>query len=267
MKRLLQFLMVCQLIPFSGMTQVVTEQPPPQLREVGIEEHLGQTIPLDLQFIDSRGDTVALGKYFRQGKPVILSLVYYDCPMLCTFVLNGLTNSLQKLAWTPGKEFQVVTVSIDPRETPELAANKKYRYLRSLNKPGVPDSGWVFLVGEEAQIQKLADAVGFRYRYDEKQDMFAHTAAIFLLTETGKISRYLYGIEYNERDLRLGLLEASEGKIGSTLEQLILFCYHYDPESQSYVLFATNLMKLGGILTVIVLAIFLGAMWIKEKVR
>ncbi len=247
--------------------QIISEKPPQPLMDVGVEERLGETIPLDLLFVNSRGDTVTLGQYFKQGKPVLLSMVYYECPMLCTLVLNGLTNALQQIPWTPGREFQMVTVSIDPEETPDLAAQKKYRYLRSLRKPGIPEEGWVFLVGDSSQSKKLADALGFRYKYDAKQDNYAHPAVAFLLTENGKISRYLYGIEFKERDLRLALLEAGEGKIGNTLDKIILFCYHYDPDSQSYTLFATNLMRLGGVLTVIVLGILLGILWKKDKFK
>ncbi len=247
--------------------QIISDKPPQPLMDVGVEERLGETIPLDLLFVNSRGDTVTLGQYFKQGKPVLLSMVYYECPMLCTLVLNGLTNALQQIPWTPGREFQMVTVSIDPEETPDLAAQKKYRYLRSLRKPGIPEEGWVFLVGDSSQSKKLADALGFRYKYDAKQDNYAHPAVAFLLTENGKISRYLYGIEFKERDLRLALLEAGEGKIGNTLDKIILFCYHYDPDSQSYTLFATNLMRLGGVLTVIVLGILLGILWKKDKFK
>ena len=250
-----------------GWSQLVSDKPPQPLMEVGVEERLGDTIPLDLWFVNSQGDTVTLAQFFKQEKPVLLSLVYYECPMLCTLVLNGLTNALQGLPWTPGKEYQMVTVSIDPDESPKLAAQKKHRYISSLGKPGVPEDGWVFLVGPASQSKKLADALGFHYKYDPSQDNYAHPAVAFILTENGTVSRYLYGIEFKERDLRLALLEASEGKIGNTLDRIILFCYHYDPDSQSYTLFATNLMRLGGVLTVIVLGLLLGILWKKDKFK
>ncbi len=249
----------------TAAAQLVAKKPPGKLEKVDVVEHLGDTIPLDLQFVDSGGDTVRLERYFHQGKPVLLTLVYFECPMLCTLVLNGVANTLQKLDWTPGKEFQIVTISIDPGETPEMARQKKYRYLQSLGRTDVPDSGWVFLVGPESQSRRLADALGFRYTYDPKIDNYAHPAVIFLLSDEGVISRYLYGIEFKQRDLRLGLLEASQGKIGNTVDRLLLFCYHYDPLTQGYTLFATNLMRAGGVLTVILLAVFLTVMWKREK--
>lgn len=239
----------------------------PDLQKIDVDEHPGETIPLDLKFRNAKGDSVTLARYFGQGKPVILTLVYYECPMLCTLVLNGLTNAVQEIPLTPGQDFQLVTVSIDARETPELAAQKKHRYLQSLQRPEVHPDSWAFLVGDSTQSGQLARALGFRYFYVQDQDIFAHPAVLFLLTQDGVISRYFYGLEYNPRDLRLGLLEAAEGKIGSTLDKLILYCYHYDPESKGYVLFATNLMRLGGILTVILLVVFLGLLWAKDRFR
>ena len=253
-------------IATTGHAQVVQDNPK-QLQGIDVVEHLGDYIPLDLTFVNSEGDSVRLDNYFQQGKPVLLVLAYYECPMLCTLVLNGVTNGLQSLPWMPGKQFQVVTVSIDPNEGPELAAQKKQRYLDALNKPGMQPGGWDFLVGAESQSRALANALGFQYYYDEEQEMWAHPAVIFVLTEDGKISRYLYGIAFKENDLRLALLEASQGKIGNTLDRLILYCYHYNPDSQSYVPFALNLMKVGGIATVLILGVFVGILLIKDKKR
>lgn len=238
----------------------------PELKRLKIDEHLGQKIPLDLRFTDDKGQPVTLGQYFGQGKPVILNLVYYDCPMLCTFVLNGVTDAIKKMDWTPGRQFQMVTVSFNPRETSELAAAKKVTYLNDLAKPGA-DAGWAFLVGDEENTRKLADAIGFRYYYLPDQKEYAHTAATFILSPDGTISRYLYGISYSERDVKLALLEASEGKIGNTLDKLILYCYHYDPDAKGYVVFATNVMKLGGGLVVFGLAILIGLLWRRERVH
>jgi len=160
----------------------------------------------------------------------MLMLVYYNCPMLCTMVLNGVVNGMQPIDWLPGKEFQIVTISIDPRDTPKLASDKKHRYVQSYGRDFDP-SGWAFLTGDSATVKKLAEAIGFSYYYDEKQDIFAHPAVVTLLTPEGVISRYLYGVEFKPNDLRLGLLEASRGKIGTTMERILLYCYQYDPDA------------------------------------
>lgn len=236
------------------------------LQGIDVIEHLGEKIPLDLTFTNDKGERVQLSKYFNQEKPVVLVLAYYSCPMLCTIVLNGLVNGLNKVDWTPGEEFTVLTISIDPTETAQLAAAKKSRYLDSYDKPGA-QQGWDFFVGEESQSKALADAVGFQYYYDEPNEQYAHPAVVFILTEEGNISRYLYGIEYKPNDLRLGLLEASEGKVGSTLDKLILYCYHFDPDAGSYTLFAANVMRLGGLATLILLTLAIGALWFRERRR
>jgi len=234
------------------------------LQKIDVEEHLGNTIPLDLTFTNAKGESVQLNQYFNQGKPVLLNLAYYECPMLCTLILNGVQTGVQKLAWKPGNEFQMITVSIDPGETWEMAARKKQNYLSSFKTP-VDESGWVFLTGEQTNITSLANALGFRYFYDPERDQYAHPAVTFLLSEDGTISRYLYGLEYPENTLRLALLEASDGKIGNTLEKFILTCFHYDPEQKRYVLFAANLMRAGGVVTIGILGIFLGVYWVREK--
>jgi protein SCO1/2 len=242
----------------------IADLSPPELQKIDVVEHPGEQIPLDLTFQNGSGEIVTLGNYFHQGKPVILILAYYECPMLCTLVLNGISESIRKLSWLPGKEFQMITVSIDPREKPELAAGKKKIYLDNLSKP-VEGDGWVFLVGEEDQSKALAEVLGFEFYYDEERKQYAHPAVVFILTEGGKISRYLYGIEFDSRNLRLALLEASEGKIGNTLDRILLYCYHYDPDAQGYVVFAANVMRLGGGVTLIALLIFLGVMWGRER--
>lgn len=238
----------------------------PDLKGIDVIEHLGETIPLDLHFLNSDGDTVALSDYFQQGIPVILTLHYTNCPMLCSLVLNGLSTAVNSLSWMPGKEFEMVSVSIDPRDTPLQASALKERYSASL-KHASGERPWAFLVGQKAQIDSLAEALGFEYYYVQKTGEYAHPALVFILTENGRISCYLYGIQYKERDLHLALLEASEGKIGSTIDRLILYCYHYDPEAGGYVAMAANIMKLGGVLTLIVLGLLLGILWGRERIR
>jgi protein SCO1 len=236
---------------------------PSEMQGVGVEEKLGQKIDLDLTFIAEDGYPHSLREYFAAGKPVILNLVYFTCPMLCNLTLNGQVGVLRDLAWTPGREFQIVTVSIDPTETFELARTKKQAYLSNFDKPGM-SAGWHFLVDHQANVKKLAEQIGFRYRLDESQKQYAHSAAIFVLTPDGTISRYLYGIKFKERDLRLALTEASAGKFGLSFEKLMLMCFHYDPSSKSYVLFATNVMRFGGFLIVLVLAVVLFRYWREE---
>jgi protein SCO1/2 len=220
----------------------------PILKDVGIDQKLDQQIPLGLTFTDETGTDVRLGDYFTT-RPVVLALVYYECPMLCTLVLNGLVGSLEGLTFDAGREFDVVVVSIDPGETPALAAEKRQFFLKRYGRPGLA-GGVHFLTGRQAAITQLTSAVGFRYVYDAAIDQFAHPAAITVLTPAGHVSRYLFGIEFAPKDLRLALVEASAGKIGTAVDQALLFCYHYDPESGRYGLAIMNLVRLGGILTV-----------------
>jgi protein SCO1/2 len=233
---------------------------------IDVVEHLGDTIPLDLTFTDDHGKEVVLSQYFGQGKPVILTLAYSNCPMLCSVILDGLTNGVRELEWRPGDEFQMITVSIDPLETVELTSARKHRYLQSIG-PMSDDHGWAFLVSPENHAKPLADALGFIYYYDKENKQYAHPAVTFVLTEDGVISRYLYGIKYKKQDLKLALLEASQGKIGNTIDRIILYCFHYDPDAKGYVVFAGNVMRLGGVITVILLALFLGILWARDRVR
>jgi protein SCO1/2 len=217
-----------------------------------------------LTFIDDHGDSVILGHYFNQGRPVVLVLGYYSCPMLCGLIMSGVVETVKETSLKFGDDYQIVSVSIDSRETDLLASAKKKEYL---NRIGVPEDhpGWMFLTGSEIQSKGLADAVGFKYYYDESKDMYAHAAVLVILTEEGKISRYLYGIKYESKDFRMSILEASEGKVGNTIDKIILYCYHYDPDAGGYVIFAGNVMRLGGSLTLAILAIFLGALWIRDR--
>jgi protein SCO1 len=225
---------------------------PSLLKEVGIDQKLNQSIPLDLAFRDEHGKPVRLREYFGR-KPVTLSMVYYNCPMLCTQVLNGLESSLKLIPMDVGKQFNVVTVSIDPTERPILAEAKQALYTGLYGRPGVAE-GWHFLTGDEQQIRQLANALGFRYAYDPDSKQFAHASAIMIATPEGKISRYFYGIQFPSRDLRLGLVEASEGKIGTPVDQVLLFCYHYDPSTGKYGLLISRLIQIAGAVTVLAIA-------------
>ena len=225
---------------------------PAQLEGIGIDEKLGAKVDLDLQFTAENGYQVPLRSFFSENKPVLLNLVYYTCPMLCNLVLNGQTQAIRDVAWTPGDQYHVVTISIDPRDTFAIAAKKKQAYMESFGRP--VNGGWHFLTDFQGNVKKLADQVGFKYRWDQDTEQFAHAAAIMFLTPDGRVSRYLYGVKFNPRDVRLALTEASEGKMGSTIDRILLFCYHYDPSSRSYVPFAMNMMRAGGALTVVILA-------------
>lgn len=240
---------------------------PYELRDVGIEEHLGAQVSVgDLKFKDESGQEVSLSSFFHRDRPVILALAYYECPNLCTMLLNGLTESLRNLDWTAGERFDIVTVSINPKETPELAAEKKAAYLESYGRKQSA-AGWHFLTGEESQIHKLASQVGFGYRYDEREKQYAHASAIYVLTPEGRISRYLHGIEFHPKDLRLALLEASNGKIGTVVDRFVLFCYHYDPKTRSYSMALTRVMQAGSAGTVVLFGGFLAVFWQRERKR
>lgn len=222
---------------------------PDLLKQVRIDQKIDGQIPLDLTFHDEHGKTVQLAQYFG-SKPVILTLVYYSCPMLCTQVLNGLDRSLENIPPTIGKDFSVVAVSIDPSEKPVLAETKQELYTGMYERPGAA-KGWHFLTGDEPQIKQLADAVGFHYAYDPDSKQFAHAAAIMVLTPQGRISRYFYGVTYPERDMRMALMDASSGKVGSPIDALLLYCYHYDAHTGKYGLLISHVIQLSGALTVV----------------
>lgn len=241
---------------------------PTELQGIGITEHLGDQISIadkdSFHFTDDTGKPVHLSKYFNRGKPIILALVYYRCPNLCNFLLNGLTKSLKKLDWTIGEKFEIVNVSINPVETPDLAKAKKDAYIKDYGRPEGA-AGWHFLTGNEPDIEKLAAEVGFNYRYDMNEKEYAHSAAIFILTPDGKISRYLYGIEFQQKDLRLGLLEASNGKIGTMVERLLLFCYRYDPQTRKYSVYLSKVMKAGCAGMIVIFGGYLAIFWRRER--
>ncbi|HXE79410.1 MAG TPA: SCO family protein [Vicinamibacterales bacterium] len=223
-------------------------QMPRLLTEIGLDQRLNEQLPLDLPFRDEQGREVTLAQYFGK-RPVVLTLVYYECPMLCTQVLNGLVSALGVLRFSIGEEFEVVTISFDPGETPELAAAKKAAYIERYGRPGA-ERGWHFLTGSPRSIRAVTEAVGFRYAYNESVDQFAHVSGFMVLTPDGRLSRYFYGIEYGPRDIRLALLEAADGRIGSAVDQLFLYCFHYDPKSGRYSLAIMRIVRLAGVLTV-----------------
>ncbi len=234
-----------------------------QIEQIGIDQHLDEQLPLDLVFADEQGRPVHLGEYFGE-KPVVLALVYYECPMLCTQVLNGLLRTLRMISFDAGREFQVLAVSFDPRETPQLAAAKKEEYAKAYGRPGAGE-GWHFLTGSQEQIEQLTRAVGFRYQYDERSGQYIHAAGIVVLTPSGRLARYFYGIEYSPKDVRLGLIEASEEQIGSPVDQFLLLCFHYDPASGKYTLAVMNTVRAAGALTVAALAVFVVATLRRER--
>jgi protein SCO1/2 len=236
---------------------------PPALKEVGFDQKLGATLPLDAPFVDEAGREVRLGDYFGK-KPVVLNLVYFDCPMLCTVSLNGLESALQVLAFLPGREFELVTISFDAKEGPALAAQKKRAHLTRLQRTGA-EAGWHFLTGRPAAIQAVSRAVGFRYAWDEETHQFAHPAGLVVLTPDGRIARYLFGIEYAPKDLRLALVEAADGKVGGPVDQLLLYCYRYDPVTGRYGPAIMGILRLAAGLTMLALFGFIFLAWRRER--
>ncbi len=236
---------------------------PPMLQGIGIDQNLNAQIPLELTFKDETGQTVRLGQYFR-NKPVVLALVYYECPGLCDLILNGLTHAMQQVSLNVGSDYDVVTVSFNPEETWQLAGAKKGNYIEKYNRPGAKQ-GWHFLTGKPDAIKSLADTVGFHYKYDPLSKQFAHASAIMILTPEGKIARYFYGIEYKPRDFRLGLVEASANKIGTTADQVLLFCYHYDPMTGKYGVVIARITQVLGTGTVLALGAFVFIMLRRDR--
>jgi protein SCO1/2 len=259
----LAFLVIIIAGGIIGLRAQNSDAPAPLLRNVGIDQKLDGEVPLDLVFRDETGKAVELRQYF-DSKPVILSLVYYECPMLCTEELNGLLSSLKNISLDVGKDFKVVTVSFNPREGAPLASAKKVMYTSIYGRPGAA-ACWHFLTGEQASIDQLTRAVGYRYIYDTASRQYAHATGIMILTPAGRISRYFYGIAFPPRDLRLGLVEASAERIGSAVDQLLLFCYHYDPKVGKYGLIISNVIRLSGLATVLVMGLFIFVMFRRER--
>ena len=237
---------------------------PKELQHVGVTEHLDAQLPLDTTFLDHTGKPVRLGDYFDGTRPVLLTFAYHTCPVLCSMVLNATIDGLRNVGWTIGKEFDVVTISIDPRDSLEKTAAKRASVIAQYKRPQA-EQGMHFLVGDELNIKRTTDSMGFEYKYDAEQQQYAHPAVVMLLKPGGRVSRYLYGLEFSPKDLKIGLLEASEGKSISTVEKMILYCYRYDPHDGKYVVMAQNIMKLGGGMTMLSLGSFLGMFWWRER--
>jgi protein SCO1 len=254
-----------QGVPASGLAEpgAPAGARPGILSKIAIDQRIGQRLPLDLPFTDESGRPVKLGDYFGK-RPVILALVYYECPMLCTQVLNGLVTALGVMHFEPGREFDVVAVSFNPKEGPGLASQKKAAYLERYGRPETA-GGWHFLTGTQESIAQLTDAVGFRYAYDEEIKQFAHGAAIEVVTPNGTLSKYFYGIEFSARDIRLGLIEASDERIGTPIDDVLLFCYHYDPATGKYGATVLTLVRLSGIATVVAFLSFLTVSLRRER--
>jgi protein SCO1 len=252
---LIFFSIACVPAFSQAMSQGILSTPasvrPPYLENVGIDQRLEAQVPADLAFLDDSGRAVKLGDYFGQ-KPLILTLVYYNCPMLCGETLAGLTGALKAVKFDIGKEFDIVTVSFNPTETPAIAAAKKQDYVKRYGRAGAA-SGWHFLTGSAASINALTKAVGFQYQYDPRINQYAHATAIMVLTPEGRISRYFYGVDFPPKDLRMGLVEASESKIGNAVDAVLLYCYHYNPETGKYGAVVNNMLRLGGAVTIVLL--------------
>lgn len=242
----------------------VADTKPAELQGVGISEKLGQNLDPSLKFKDENGADVTLGSYFDGKTPVLLSPVYFACPGLCNFHLNGLTEALKGMDWSAGGKYIVLAVSFDPSETPTIAAGKKASYMKVYDRPGT-ENGWHFLTGTAENVKKLTDSVGFTYHWDEKEKQWAHASAAIAVSPTGTITRYLPGIMFESRDVRMALLEAGEGKIGTFVDQLVLYCFHYNPTQSRYAVYAFNIMKLGGALMVLILAIWLLPTWVRAR--
>src|SRR3954464_12179503 len=245
-----------------GMT---SSQVPAALRDIGFDQNLDQPVPLDVTFRDEHGAAVRLGDFFGT-RPVVLVFAYYDCPMLCTQVINGLSSALGVMSLNPGKDFAIVTVSFNPRDTPASAAAKKASYLERYRRPGAA-AGWHFLTGDQATIDRLTKAAGFRYAWDAETQQYAHPSGVIVLTPDGRLSKYLFGIEYGPRDLRFAIVEASNGAIGTPVDSLLLYCYHYDPMTGRYGLIVMRALRVAGAATVLAIGTFIVVMVRKEKRR
>lgn len=239
---------------------------PEALKKIGIEQQLGAQLPLDTELKDESGSIVTLGSFFTSGRPVIVAFVYYECPMLCNQVLNGLTGSLKGISFDAGKEFDVVAISFDAREfeKSDLAKNKKAGYMERYGRPGT-EKGWHFLTGTQESIDKVTSAAGFSYKWDEKSDQFAHAAAIMVATPDGKLSKYFYGIDYSPKDVKFGIMESADNKVGNAAEQLLLYCYHYDPATGKYGLAILRVMRLAAVLTLIGMGAMGFVFWRRNK--
>jgi protein SCO1 len=238
--------------------------PPEDLANVGVTEKLGEYVSGDIRLVNEYGEEVTLEKYLNNGRPLMLAMVYFECPMLCNLILQGMMKGVSELSWQPGKEFDILTVSISPTETHELAMANKQRYLDRLGNPEAAN-GTHFLTGTEEQVRRLGDQVGFYYQWNERTQEYMHGSTLIFLSETGRVSRYLHGIDYPELMLRNALSDAAQGRIGSPIDRLVLYCFQYDASAGSYVPVAVNIMKLGGVATLLILGVFLGFFFLRER--
>lgn len=249
----------------SFLDKGVSNETPEDLKDIGIDEHLGEQFDLSLTFKNEDGQEVPLQTYFKKGKPVLITLIYFNCPSLCNFHLNGLTEVFKQVdGWTIGDQFDVISISIDPKEGSELAKNKKESYIESYGKKEAA-SGWHFLTGSQENITKIAQQVGFKYKWVESTGEFAHTAVAYIITPEGKISRYLYGIGFSPKVLRLSMIEASNGTIGTIVDKFVLYCFQYDPNKKNYAFYAYNAMRAGAGVSAIILLSFLGVFWLRNR--
>jgi len=235
-----------------------------ELKNIGITEHLGDNLDLNLQFKNEKGELVTLGSYYNGVNPVVVSLVYYSCPGLCSFHLNGVVDSIKNLDWSIGKQYQYVVISFDPKESSELASQKKENYLKLYKRPEAA-SGWHFLTADAETIQKITGQIGFKYEWKEETKEWAHASAAVVTTPSGKISRYLHGIIFEDKTFRLALNEAGEGKIGNFVDRMIWYCFHYDPKQSKYVIYAANVMKAGGFGIIFALVAVMLPFWIRSR--
>lgn len=243
---------------------MASTETPRELKDVGIDEHLNSDLDLSLKFKNEKGEEVVLGSFYDGKHPVVISLVYFSCPGLCNFHLNGVVDSIRSLDWSVGDQFQYLAISFDTKENSELAAKKKETYLKSYGRPG-SEKGWHFLTADAGTIQKLTEQIGFKYKWNEETKEWAHASAAVVTTPKGVISRYLHGIIFEPKTFKLALNEAGEGKIGTLADRMIWYCFHYDPHQSRYVIYATNIMKVGGIAIILVVAAILLPVWIRSR--
>lgn len=249
---------------FAKPSEGMANETPKELENIGIDTHLGSKIDLEQSFVDENGKSVRLKDYTANGKPILLSLAYYSCPSLCSFHLNGLNDAFKAMKQPLGEEFNMIVLSFDPKEKPALAKAKRENYLKEYSRPE-GEMGWHFLTGEQAAIDSVTKAVGFKYRWDEDQKQYAHASAAYAIAPDGTISRYLFGITFDPKTVRLSMLEASKGQVGTLVDKLILFCFHYDPKANKYTVAAFNVMRAGGVLILLVLAAFLLPFWVRRR--
>ncbi len=245
-------------------SQAEIEENKALLQQLEITERLGDTIPSDIMLVNEEGEQVALSSFFDTGKPVLLNLIYYNCPSMCSLILNGVADAVEELRWDPGKEYEIVTISIDPEEDHLMASQQKERYVNQVNRSGLSD-GWHFLTTDQHNVDRITEAVGMPFVWSDEAQEFLHASAIMFVSPEMKITRYLYGVTYRELDVRNALFDAADGKIGSTIERIALFCFTYDPDSRSYVPYAMNIMKVSGVVVLLGLGLFLGFFWLKER--